>query len=441
MALTKPDPPCDYVRSEVNHFEDVSYDVSVDNTSISVYHPLHSIESRTAPVEFHVTGNDVHHINLAESRLYVRCRIVDKDDKPIPYEADKTKSAYAPVNNLLETMWESVQLYLNDFETVKFTKDYGLRSFIESTFGKGKVYQKSIAQAAGHFRSKDETDVTDPSWVERCNLVDKSQIFELIGRPHLDLIAQSRWIVPGMNVKIVFNRAQDSFCIHTAGTNAPTGLKLQLLEAQFIVTKHEVIKSVWMEQFKYWHAGHPLIYPMRDQHMRSYNIPTGTSSHSNESIIRGFLPDKLILGLCDSKNIHGSYDTTPLAFQDFGITNVIITYNSDVISNFNMEVDFANNRMIRAYSSVYENLGLADCDSGIDISMEEFKKSKTFFVFDFRHMRRGPSTPRHGSCNISLRFKNPTAKALSVMCFLDYQSVMYVHSDGRVQFKEYEKAH
>src|SRR3989442_3987129 len=107
--------PCvQFIRSETNLFEDVTYDVSIDNTTHYPQHPLHSVESKTAPIEFNIKGNDVNYLNLAESKLYIRCKIVDSKLSDIPYEADKTKSAYAPVNNFLHSMFESVSMTIND---------------------------------------------------------------------------------------------------------------------------------------------------------------------------------------------------------------------------------------------------------------------------------------------------------------------------------------
>lgn len=248
-----------------------------------------------------------------------------------------------------------------------------------------------------------------------------------------------KFIPPGVDIKLTFNRAADSFCIQTFGTNWPQDLQVQMLEAQFIVTKHTLLSSLMINQLKKWHSGTPFAYPMREIQMKNYNLPTGTISHYNETIISGYLPDRLVLCLVDAKNVHGSYSSNPLIFQDHGLSNISITCNSEVITPFNMDLDFADNRYIRAYSALFEGLGIADCDSGVELTLEEFRKSKVFFVFDFRHIRNAAATPQHGNCMINLRFKNAISKSLTVMCYLDYQSVMYVNSNRRVHFKEFDK--
>lgn len=435
------DTPCvKFVRSETNLFEDLTYDVSIDNTSQYPQHPLHSVESKTAPIEFNIKGNDTNYLNFSESKLYIRCKIVDSKQADIPYEADKTKSAYAPVNNFLHSMFESVSMSVNDTEITQFSKYYPYRSYIETLLAKGKDYKKSVAQTSCFYKTKDESSVTDPGWESRMNLADKSSVFEMVGRPHVDLLHQIKFIPPGVDIKLTFNRASDAFCIQTAGTAPPNNLQVQIIEAQFIVTKHSLLNSVLMNQLKKWNSGSPVSYPMREIQMKTYNLPTGTISHYNETIISGYLPDRLVLGLVDAKNVHGSYESNPLVFQDFGLTNVNVTCNSEVQTQIQMELDFAGNRYVRAYSALFEGLGIADCDSGVELSLEEFKKSKVFFVFDLRHLRTAAVTPRHGNCVINLKFKNAISKSLTVMCYLDYQSVMYINSNRRVHFKEFDKS-
>jgi len=267
--------PCvHFVRAETSLFEDVSYDVSIDNTNQYPVHPLHSVESKTAPIQFDIKGNDVNYLNFAESKLYIRCKIVDKNLGDIPYEADKTKSAYAPVNNFLHSMFESVSMSINDTEITQFSKYYPYRSYIETLLMKGKDYKKSVGQATCFYKTKDESIVSDPGWEARMNLVDRSAVFEMIGRPHIDLLQQMKFIPPGVDVKLTFNRSPDAFCIQTAGTNPPSDLQVQILEAQFIVTKHTLLNSVLMNQIKTWNSGKPAAYPMREIQLKTYNLPT-----------------------------------------------------------------------------------------------------------------------------------------------------------------------
>lgn len=432
-------PDVKFYRSETLLFERLAYDVSIQNTSVSTYHPLHSVENKTSPIIFTITGNDINYINLGESKLYVRCKLVDKSGKNIPYEVDKTKASYAPVNNFLHSLFSSVTVHVNDVEITPQSGYYPYRSYIETLLAKGKDYKKSQGQSSCYYKTKDEKDIADPGWVSRMNLADKSNVFEMYGRPHLDLFHQTKYLPPGVDVKITFHRSNDEFAIHATGGAIAQNLQIQIEEAQLFVTKHTIHSDIMMRSLRNWQKGYPAKYPMRKIEMKPYTLPVGTLSNYNENLITGFLPDRIVIGLVNSRNVHGTYASNPLVFEHFGLQHISVTCNSEVITNYAMDVDFDNDRALRAYASVFEGLGLADCDSGVDLTLEEYKSSKTFFVYDLRHLRNAFCPPRHGNCVINLKFKTALTEVLTVMCYLEYQSVLHINSDRNVFFKDFSK--
>ena len=149
-----------------------------------------------------------------------------------------------------------------------------------------------------------------------------SQEFELYGRPHGELFSQPRLLIPGIDVRIEFERASDSFCIQTSGTDAGTKQpQLIISEAKLIVTKHTIRNSLALNHAQLLHSGQNVIYPNRENEMRAYVIPKGQQQHTNETLLSGTLPDRLILVMINSEYVHGSYNSNPLCFEDFGISN------------------------------------------------------------------------------------------------------------------------
>lgn len=442
MAKSKQDiPQINLLREEVNLFENVTYDVTIENTSCSTYYPIHPLSSKSSPIQFNVSGNDIHYLNLGESKLYIRAKVVDAAGVDIPYEANKATSAYAPINNLLHSMFQNVTMHVNDVEVTPKTGFYPYRAYIETLLAKGKDYKKSQAQAAMYFKTKDEKDVNDDGWKSRMNRVDKSAVFEMIGRPHLDLLQQFKFLPPGVDVKLTFHRSPEAFMLQTAGTAPPANIQLQILEAELHIIKHTIPSPIMVQQLKEWEAGNPVSYPMREVQMKTYTLPIGTQSNNNENCISGFLPDRIVIGLVDARHVHGTYESNPLVFQDFGLSNIGVICNSEEVTAFNMDLDFADNRLIRAYSSLFDGLGISNCDSGIELTIDEYKKSKAFFVYDLRHMRDAFATPRHGNVLISLKFKTAITHAITVVCYLEYQSVMYINSDRQVYFRDFSKTY
>lgn len=429
-------PRVEVLRDELNVFEDLLYDVSVQNTSICTYYPQHSVENKNTPIVFDVCGTDIHYVNLPETKIEIRAKLVDKAGNDIPYEADKEKTSYAMVNNSLHSMFKSVSVHIQETEITDKLGYYPYRAFPETVLGKSKDYNKSVAQASGYYRTKDESDVLDEGWKSRMTLCDRSAVFEMIGRPHLDILHQTKYLLPGLNLRFSFTRSDDQFCLHSYGSVFPGDIQLQILEAKLYITKHVILPSEQLKQLAMWEK-EPIRYPMREVQMRSYTLPQGTLSHNNSSLITSLLPDRLLIGLLDSRSVHGAYSLNPFLYQDFGLSNISITSNSDVVTTQELEVDFSDKRYIRAYNQVFDALGIADCDSGVSLTMEEFTKSKTFFVFDMRHLRGAACTPRYGNITINLRFKNAITQALNVMCYLEYPACLNIDSEKNVWFTDF----
>lgn len=432
-------PDVSFLRSETNLFEDVSYDVSIQNTAYATYYPLHSVDSKTSPIIFTISGNDLQYLNLNESKLEVRGKIVKNDGSDVAFENDKAVAAYAPINNFLHSMFKNVTLHVNDVEVTSKSGYYPYRAYIETVLAKGKDYRKSQANAALFYKTKNEESVLDEGWVTRMRIVDRSASFEMIGRPHVDLLQQIKLIPPGVDIKLTLHRSEDIFMIQSVGTAAVPDLQFKVEEAMFHIVKHTILPSVMVAQLKKWESGTPVSYPMREVQMKSYTLPSGTLSHYNENCISGFLPDRIVLGLVDARHVHGTYASNPLVFKDFGLSNITITCNSEEITTFSLDMDFAANKYVRAYSALFEGLGLSDCDSGIDMTLSEFKSSKAMFVFDLRHLRNAFCPARHGNVVVNLKFKAAIAQAITVMCYLEYQSVLYIDSDRQVYFKDFSK--
>ncbi len=106
----------DFVREETNFFQDIGYDVTIQSSSISEYHPLNSVADRTAPLSFFIQGNDIQYIDFSETKLYLRCKLTESDGKDLNRVTDPAVLTYASVNSLLHSMFDKVTISLNEME-------------------------------------------------------------------------------------------------------------------------------------------------------------------------------------------------------------------------------------------------------------------------------------------------------------------------------------
>ena len=99
---------CEGVKSELDLFAVPPTQTSIDEGQWIEHQPMTSLDSG-GPIEFVVPGTGDAYIDLANTYLFVRAKIIRgvrtnlADDTPV-----------APVNNWLHSLFSQVDVYLND---------------------------------------------------------------------------------------------------------------------------------------------------------------------------------------------------------------------------------------------------------------------------------------------------------------------------------------
>jgi len=420
------------LRSETDVFSEPSYDISLANSEVVEYHPLTNISNPSNPISFYIQGNDTQYLDFSESRLYLRCKIVDEAG------AATTATDLAPVNNFLHSLFKEVTVSLNETQITPHTNSYGHKAYIETLLSYGSDYKKSQAQAAMFYREKDGSKKDDKGVVSRIDLTKNSAVFELLGRLHVDFFGQNRFLIPGIDVRIQLTRNSNESCLIMFGKDA-TKFKVVVEEAKFMLQKHLLLPSILMNQIKILQQGHPVCYPMRRTELKNYSIPNGSIQHVNENLLNGLLPDRIVVGLCDSQAFHGTYKTNPYFYGDHGLRSITVTVNSDHQSTFKYEVDAKNGKIIEAFYGMFSGMGIAEADDGIDLTLAEYQHGKQLYVFDLRHVRDDFPIPKHGNIKVELKFAAGTKSVLNVLIYAEFPSVLYIDKSRNVYFKDYQK--
>ncbi|XP_021965667.1 uncharacterized protein F54H12.2-like [Folsomia candida] len=371
--MAKPKQIVNFIRSETDLFSEPGYDLTLASSHRVDYHPITNISDRSTPLTFIIQGNDSQYIDFSETQLYIRCKIVDSKGA----DRDAAQTDTAPVNNFLHSM----------------------------------LTWRLTAMAALYHKEADPT-TGDEGWKTREKLANNSKVFELCGKLKTDIFNQNRFCIPGIDIKIVLYRAPDSFCLlsKTSGS-AQDAAQLHIMEAKFVVQKHTLLPSITMGHLRLMEKGQPACYPMRRGDMKSFSLSAGTLQYTNESLITGLLPDRLVVGIVSSKAVHGHYNENPFNFLQADISSITVTVNSEQVTSQTFELDFDNKKSIEAYFSVFSGLGLSNLDTGIELTFDIFKTGKTLYVFDLRHQHDGFAIPRHGSVKTEIKLRNATTSA------------------------------
>ena len=419
-----------YVRSETDLFTEPGYDMSIHSTCVNEYHPTTTM-TPTTPINFFIQGNDQQYIDFSKTKLKITCKLTDATGTILAAETGKTLEA-CPVNYLIASAFDQVSVHLNETEITPKSSLYPYQAYLETLLSYGSDYKKGQAEAGGFYRVADEDSTTDTGFTARKTLCASGAEFEIMGRPHGELFNQTRYLMPGVDVRISFHRSSNPFCLEQRGTSIKTPI-LHISSAVLYVQKVSLLPSLQMAHLTAWQKS-PAVYPGKRVEMKSYGLPENTYQHTNEHLLNGLIPDRLVIGMVLTEAAQGTYKENPFNFQDFDLSQIIVTCNTEAPSQHVINVD---GKYLNGFISLFDAMGLTHCDNGLDIKLAEYKKGKVLFGFDLRNLSDGFSVPRHGNVSIQLRFKKALAKPVTVIVYPEYPSTMYINNNKQITFKDY----
>ena len=125
-----------------------------------------------------------------------------------------------------------------------------------------------------------------------------------MGRTHADLFTQPRMMIDGVDVHIKLTRSPSTFCLMRSAAEidgaAPPDFKIKIDSISLFVRKitpSATCRLGIIAGLK--HA--PVKYPIRRVEMRTFSIPNLATSWSQENIMLGQLPRRIMFFFCCNK--------------------------------------------------------------------------------------------------------------------------------------------
>ena len=138
MAFVHPQ-SCKCVKSELDLFNVPPTQTSIESGGWVKYNPISSISDGT-PIEFVVGGSGQDYIDLANTQLLVRAKIVRPNNNNID-----NNQHVGPVNLLLHSLFSEVDLKINDTLVTSTNNTYAYRAYIETILSYGPSAKKITA--------------------------------------------------------------------------------------------------------------------------------------------------------------------------------------------------------------------------------------------------------------------------------------------------------
>ncbi|KAI0232430.1 hypothetical protein LSAT2_017253 [Lamellibrachia satsuma] len=295
--------------------------------------------------------------------------------------------AVGPVNNWLHSLYSQVDLYLNGTLVTSSSNTYAYRAYIETLLSYGPDAKST--QLTNQLWYKDTANrmnavelaagpAPNHGFVTRRQYITRSRVVDMMGRLHLDMFMQDKFLINGVDVKLRLVRSKPSFALMAQG---PHEYKITFVNASLFVKKATLNPAVQMAHLKAL-ENNPVRYPLRPVDCKVYSIPAGALSHTHENLFLGTLPKRIVLCCIDNDAYNGAYDKNPFHAKNNTISFHSVYVDGRQIPAKPFQPNFAENLFARSYASLFTSTGKIWQDEGNGLTRDDYRDGYTFFCFD-----------------------------------------------------------
>ena len=326
MSLIHPQ-SCDCTKSELDLFSVPLTQTSVEQGRFVEYGPISILDE--GDIEFDIKGSESEYLDLTNSFVYIKAKVVDADGTNLAANA-----AVAPTNYFLHSMFNNVNMTLNHTVVSSSGGTYPYRAYIESLLSYGEEAKKTQLSSALWYKdtagNMDSLEAANTGFTKRKALAGASGIIEMMGKPHLDMFFQDRYLINGVDINMHLMPSKNSFCLMTgraAGADAGDPViqaRVKILEAKLIVRKVKLSAAVQLGHEKALEESN-VKYPIRRIECKSMTIPEGSRSKTEENLFTGQIPKRIVFGLVSNNGYNGTYATNPYHFKHLDLEHIGLT--------------------------------------------------------------------------------------------------------------------
>ena len=339
----------------------------------------------------------------------------------------------APVNNWLHSLFSKVDMYLNDTLVTPSSNTYPFRAYVVTVLNYGDEAKNTqltsqlwYKDTAGHMDATN-LDGGNTGLDERRRYIAESRIVEMMGRLHVDLFLQDRFLLNGVSVNIRLVRSKDAFSLMAGGQNAD--YKVQIVDAVLFARMAVLSPTVQMAHIKTLEKG-TAKYPIRPVDCKVYSIPQGAMSHTHENLFLGTLPKRLILWCIDNDAYNGEFSKkNPFNAKNNAINFLAVYVDGRQVPVKPLQPNVETGSYIRSYVNLFSATGKQSQDEGNGLSRDDFGQGYIFFGFDLTpdgcdggcfHLTR------KGNLRIEMHFATALEQTVNVVVYGEFEAVLEI---------------
>lgn len=433
--LLKDSPEC--AKSELNLFTLPPTQTVIEKGHWVQYHPIAN-SSDGGPVEFLISGSGEDYIDLSETRIYVKAKIVSSEGKDLKVNAAEAggrtvENKVGPVNLFLHSLFSQVDVSLNERVVSSSDNTYAYRAYIETLLNNG--YDSKTSQLSSELYYKDTAgkmntyevsgDNVNDGFVKRAALFKENTAVDMMGRLHVDIFNQDRLLLNLVDVKVKLIRNKPEFCLMGEGD-----YRIVFDHISLFARKVKINPAVSISHARALEKTSAK-YPIDRVVCKVFAIPQSSYSFVQDNVFSGQMPKRLVIACVDNDAFNGNYKKCPFEFNHYGMNFIGVYVDGQPVPHQPMQLDFDKGNYIQAYQNLFLQ------SEGLYISRTEFAEGYSLFLFDLspdlcdgEHF----NLIRHSNLRVELKFNKSLDKTITLIVFAEFESLIEINKTRNVLF-------
>lgn len=428
---TKDASPCYCSKSELEIFDTLPINVSMERGDFVTYRPLASITA-TSPLEFQVPGSPDEYLDLGRTRLQVKLKVTKPNGTDLAGDAKAST-----VNLTLHSLFAQVDCKLNNKLITPSVLSYPYKAYLETVLAHSRESKTSWLEAEMYYDDDSPMESTDPAGGNtglkaRNKRIKKSRVVEVIGRPHVDIFQQEKYLLNGIDMNLKFTRSSSAFHLMLDdGVDAIT----TILDAVLYVRRVKINPSIALHHEQTLRQGITAKYPVRRGVVTSFTIPVGNHSYHKENLLTGQLPRRIVLGFVRNKAYNGDKKLNPFNFQHFDLNYLAVNSDNQQFPSQPLKPNFESLETVNEFYHLYAGMGLTNSNSGINLTLHQFMHGFTLFPVDLTaDMSEGPHCDpiKYGNLRLEAQFATALTEPVNCICYAEYDNMIQVDQNRNI---------
>lgn len=430
------------VKSELDLFENVRFQNSIERSDFIQYRPITTIENSNT-YEFEINAGPDEYIDIQNIYLWMSVKIHNKNNDNFDDNLG-TKENYSTISYPLNTIFDQLSIYLGSTLITQASNNYSYLSYIEALIeptNRYNTFGNSLCASTSGFVSpywKNDYNPDHPH-EQIYKLARKSKHFTLYGKMHGALFSTNKYLLNGIPIKFIFTKASNNFIVigREGWLTNDTHPVFKLNNIQIYVRKVKINANLLIAHAKALQIAKAK-YPIKRPEIKVINLPSGQSSFSLNNIITGQLPNKIVLGMVSHNAYVGTNNSNSLRFQHFGLNYLDLNVNGNMLPRIPYEPDFRTDHQDyqREYYEFLMNSGSLEGNFPLQIDYEDYAKAFCLFAFNLKSDLKNHSNildiPKSGFINIDVRFQENLSQPVKMIIYTQFDNIIEIDEHRNV---------